>query len=80
MPRKTKREKILAEHRRIVTHTGTPSSSSYTFQTTGATEATTIKDTQELRVIQHDLIRTVILSIIAISVELGLYWKLNGTW
>jgi hypothetical protein len=76
MPKKTKREKILAEHRRNVSHTD-GSSSSYSFQIPQKQKEIIAGNTHELHVIQHDLMRTLILAAIAVCIELVLYWKLK---
>jgi len=69
MPKKTKREKIMAEHRR----------ETFVFRAPQKDTTTPLPaDTEELKVIKHDLAWTIILAVVAIGIELGIYWKLNG--
>ncbi len=87
MPKKSKREKMLADIRRrarqeyvasaqapeqITTHT-------HTFKFAPAVSAktnpvTSASDTAELTAIKRDLTKTVVLALIAIGAELALYW------
>lgn len=67
MPKKSKREKMLADTRRS------------TFQFVASpilkqSESHEIADTSELTAIKKDLVKTVILATIAIAAELVLYW------
>ena len=67
MPKKSKREKILADSRRP------------TFQFVASpilkqSAPQTLADTGELTAIKKDLVKTVILATIAIAAELVLYW------
>lgn len=85
MPKKTKREKIIAEYRRKIQLTRASSSTSpspvhsYTFQplTANTTMHQTVPmgETTDLTTIRKDLIKTLLLAVAAISVEIGLYWK-----
>jgi hypothetical protein len=80
MPKKTKRQKILAERRRVVTQTESIPSSSFSYQVTETPIVSTSGDVTELAIIQHDLVRTIIFAFIAIAIEVGIYWKINGMW
>jgi hypothetical protein len=79
MPKKTKKEKILAEQRR---HSPLPSISQNAFAFRVAQKDTIQPqpNTEELTVIRHDLIRTIILALVAVGIELGIYTKMNGKW
>lgn len=91
MPKKTKREKIQAEKRRHLSYvaSSTPlsqnkpativSPQTFTFQTSDTTPAyhDVASDRQELTIIRHDLLKTIILAIIAIGIELGIYWYIT---
>lgn len=83
MPKKTRKEKILAKlHRQHSTvaplvyqaeeKTTAPA---YVFQSSGAASVANTLDTQELVFIKRDLLRTVVLSLVAIGVEILLYLK-----
>ncbi|HUD20374.1 MAG TPA: hypothetical protein VMR81_08075 [Patescibacteria group bacterium] len=91
MPKKTRREKILAEQRRkapapgrsfapATTQSTTLAPGTFSFQASPhiSSERVEKPDTQELSVIQHDLTKTIILAAIAIGLELGAYWMLHG--
>jgi hypothetical protein len=95
MPKKTKKEKILAEARRIVRHHEsiqsleiTPktanvveSKNPYTFSP-GSVRMTNAKisaaDISEFSIIRKDLIKTVILTVAAVFLELVIYWQFRG--
>jgi len=93
MPKKTKKQKILAEQRRHTTLTlpsNTPSvhlpeanipTPAFRFQVPQAPAKSieNIDDRKELAVIQKDLTKTLILALIAILIELGVYRMLRGT-
>jgi hypothetical protein len=89
MPKKTKKQKILAEKRRHVSHqtsshpmissapTTSTSPSVFSFQASAHKPSNNSNDqgSTELSVIRHDLFKTIMLAIAAISIELVLYWK-----
>jgi hypothetical protein len=85
MPKKTKREKMLADKRHsfiqpLEIHSSIPAGSvpSSTFQfraTTTKTHAHVQTNTQELRAIQFDITKTIILAGIALAVEFAVYWQ-----
>jgi len=92
MPKRTRREKLLAQARRR-TVTPVPLSSqdaplnspeqqhTFSFQVTQTPiQKDLSKETnaEELPIIQHDLIKTVILAICAIGIELTIYTLLRG--
>jgi hypothetical protein len=90
MPKKTKKEKILAKQRRLVSPSVVSSSAStpienqpvkstFTFNAShsGTTRKLTNDDAIELGVIKHDLAKTLIIASIAIAFELSVYWLLN---
>jgi hypothetical protein len=93
MPKKTKRQKILARQRRHVLSslsTVTPSaqlpktddaSQTFSFQLSPppVKSVTTADDLEELTVIKRDLTKTLILAVIAVVIELGVYRMLHGT-
>ena len=92
MPKKSKREKMLADIRRRVRTehvlTATPLASpirehSSTFRFTMPTspkqqEPRATTETSELTAIKKDLTKTTILAVIAIAAELTLYWFGKG--
>jgi len=92
MPKKTKRQKILAELRRHTTLTQTANAPSvpvpethtpspvFRFQGSHAPAKSvdTAYDREELAVIQKDLTKTLIFALIAIVIELGVYRMLRG--
>jgi hypothetical protein len=91
MPKKTRKEKLLAQTRRhvapsFVSQSATPVAdttvvSSSVFQFTAKTSKKTQQmiadDTTELAVIKTDLAKTLILAVLAIGVEIGIYWVLR---
>jgi len=92
MPKRTRREKLLAQARRRIV-TPIPLSSQdvplnspeqqHTFsfqvaQTTIRKDPLKEANAEELPIIQHDLIKTVILAICAIGIELTIYTLLRG--
>ncbi len=91
MPKKTRREKILAEQRRkapspersfpsVTAQNAIQTPGTFSFQASPHLIPRHIEepDTHELSVIQHDLTKTVILAAIAIFIELGAYMMLHG--
>ena len=85
MPKKTRKEKLRADvrHKSFALPMSEPPSSlspilPATFQfrsarpTTGRNEP---EDAQELGAIRSDLTRTIVLALIAFSIELSLYWR-----
>ena len=85
MPKKTKRQKILAEQRRHIPSVQIPGtiapSPEFHFQESHA-PAKSVENTddrEDLTVIQKDLTKTLILAAIAIIIELGVYRMLRGT-
>jgi hypothetical protein len=87
MPKKTKREKIIAEQRR---HSVSPSHSfehrdtqeptrpAFAFRASSNDTASSQSNTEELTIIRHDLLRTIIFALIAVGIELSIYWKISG--
>lgn len=89
MPKKSKREKIIAEQKRK-RHTLTPvtpqvfmdsavqQASIFKFQLNKKHIAPPVEkiysDQTELTAIKHDLTKTLILAFVAVSIELALYW------
>lgn len=87
MPKKTKREKIIAELRRHSTSPSHPLEHrdiaepvrpAFAFQASAKNTASLQSNTEELTVIRHDLLRTIILALIAVGIELSIYWKISG--
>jgi hypothetical protein len=85
MPKKTKRQKILARQRRHIQLTPssvTPTvSATFRFQESHAPvkPIETVDDREELDVIRKDLTKTLILAVIAVVIELGVHSMLHGT-
>jgi hypothetical protein len=90
MPKKTRKEKVLAQQRRTSSYTPPVSSghipsgdhiisTSYQFRATHVDKVQEIKqeDMMELTAIKRDLTKTLTLAIIAIGVEFYLYWLLQ---
>jgi hypothetical protein len=77
MPKKTKREKLLAQQRRYAA-AASSLSSGFSFSVSERPTGQTETYTEELTVIRHDLVRTIIFACIAVLVEFGIYWKING--
>jgi hypothetical protein len=79
MPKKTKRQKILARERR---HIPLPTSSPVAFHfqepATPSSPIVPSGDREELIFIKKDLTKTLILALIAICIELGVYRMLRG--
>jgi hypothetical protein len=69
MPKKTKKEKLMAEKRRPT----------YEYKNPHVTETSIQKtdDMIELTAIKTDLVKTLILASIAIGIELTIYWLLH---
>lgn len=91
MPKRTRKEKFLAERRRLTAtpvaahadSSGSPSTtpaSTFQFQAVQVKKArlSEAEDTAELSVITRDLGKTLILAVIAIAVEVFIYWLLHG--
>jgi hypothetical protein len=92
MPKKTKRQKILAQLRRhrqltpssvipsVQNRESDPPVSPFHFQVTQTPgkPVENVDDKEELIVIKKDLTKTLILALIAIVIELGLYRMLRG--
>jgi hypothetical protein len=87
MPKKTKREKIIAELRRRNQSPSRPfeprdavqaPSSAFAFRASSKDTVGAQSNTEELTVIRHDLIRTIIFALVAVGIELGIYWKISG--
>jgi hypothetical protein len=76
MPKKTKREKMIAELRR---HSLSPQVAHpvFAFQSSAKNTASLQSNIEELTIIRHDLIRTIILALIAVGIELTIYWKIS---
>mgnify|MGYP001566810278 CR=1 FL=1 len=83
MPKKTRREKIIADYRnklRLIHDVHLPSvSATVSFQPTThqplPKHSTTFAlDPKEFSAIRRDLVKTVLLATIAIAAEFGLYW------
>lgn len=72
MPKKTKREKLLADHRKVHLPFSPQSPFQFTAQTFVPISAIQIQRTAsgDLNVIQKDLLKTVILAVIAIFSEI----------
>ncbi len=92
MPKKTKKQKILAERRRknitplisyslqtnkISEPTVQPAFSFQPSQQIHHSQPQVETDTTELPVIKHDLMKTLILAFIAFSIEIGIYWQIH---
>jgi hypothetical protein len=85
MPKKTKREKMLADRRHSFVQpleinpsipAGSSPSSAFQFRaTTAKTHAHAHTDTQELRAIQLDITKTIILAVAALAIEFAVYWQ-----
>jgi hypothetical protein len=79
MPKKTRKEKLLAQKRRMSSPTPiSPIVSPFQYQSTQSAkkQQTALVDTQELKTIKTDLAKTIILAIVAISMEVGMYYWL----
>ncbi|MFZ5844908.1 MAG: hypothetical protein ACOY0S_00375 [Patescibacteria group bacterium] len=84
MPKKTRKEKIIAEyHRRLATLQPKSTPDNVTSIPLPARASTTFRPTLEtvvypqLTVIKKDLIKTLVLSAVAITVELILSWRFS---
>jgi hypothetical protein len=93
MPKKSKKEKIIAEQKRkLFTRTILPSPvdgysavqqpTVFQFQLKNKTHTSTgdtvYRDKTELITIKHDLTKTVTLALIALGIEVALYWFSRG--
>lgn len=96
MPKKTRKEKILSEARRIIQQSQNSQNIrtsesdkqmiserklpyNYQVRTSQSVSNTLIKtDEKEFTVIKRDLIKTVMLTITAIVIELVLYWRIGA--
>ena len=91
MPKKTRKQKIRAEHRHSVFIPAVPAPSStasvgktlqraYEFQASNPKkqELRTVQQHQELVAIRSDVTRTLILAAAALTIELIIYWQLRG--
>jgi len=92
MPKKTKKQKLLAELRR---HSAIPpapvappnelkqTTQPVTFRlqevSTPMKRAQMISDSEELTIIKKDLMKTIVLAMVAITIELGVHSLLRGT-
>ena len=90
MPKKTRKEKLLAQQRRQVTKpsfsppsnpvVSTQASAMPSFQYNATVQSkinhTTAIDTQELQTIKTDLLKTILFAMLAIGTEIGIYWQL----
>ena len=93
MPKKTKKQKILAQQRRrttLIQHSDTSSvhlpenntpSATFSFHGSHAPvrSVENTENREELIIIRKDLNKTIILALIAITIELGVYSMLRGT-
>jgi hypothetical protein len=79
MPKKTRREKILAEQHRKIHEFVVPSSTPlYAFQpTSGSVQQVSQVEAAEYRATKIDLVKTLLLAAAAISVELLIYLKIG---
>ncbi len=78
MPKKTKRQKLLADNRRHQSNVSVETSSPVSFQfkaTVGSVKPHTPENTQELIAVRNDITKTIILAALAIGAELIVYWK-----
>lgn len=78
MPKKTKRQKILADQRRQQTTISLETSSpvSFQFQSIPAkTKSPATENDSELIAVRADIMKTLFLAGIAIGVELIVYWR-----
>jgi hypothetical protein len=89
MPKKTRRQKILAKKRRHFLSAVTPNSQPIQTPSPTATfhfnvshepikSVSSADDREELTVIKKDLTKTLVFALIAVAIELGLYRMLNG--
>ncbi|OGG08968.1 hypothetical protein A2154_05210 [Candidatus Gottesmanbacteria bacterium RBG_16_43_7] len=96
MPKKTKRQKILAEARRIINQTKStadisPDPSQYstrihnpemTYSVPTAAPrlpvAPVVSPVTDFKAVQTGIIKTITLAIVAVLIELILYWRING--
>ena len=92
MPKKTKREKLLADKHRHMSLSSPSYSSispspavnvqsqtfSYHASEMKVSQKAVKEDNVELSIIRHDLLKTIILAIIAIGIELGTYWYIRA--
>src|SRR5688572_30372415 len=93
MPKKSKKEKIIAEQKRrlhphnpvtpqVLMDSAVQQSPTFKFQLNKKhiipSVETTYSDQTELTAIKHDLTKTLILAFVAVSAELALYWLGRG--
>jgi len=79
MPKKTRKEKMLAARHRQQSTIAPSLVPTYVFESPrSAQTVAVIRDTEELVFIKRDLMRTVFLSMVAIGVEIVLYLSLGG--
>lgn len=79
MPTKTKKEKLLAQQRRksipIVTNSTFLSISLVQLPTIAITrEKSDMTHAEDLSLVRHDVVKTILLGLVAISIELVMYW------
>lgn len=79
MPKKTRREKILAElHRKTYEPLIASSAPQYAYQAVPTQpQSVTLEYVTEYRAIKIDLLKTLVLASIAIGVEVMLYFKIG---
>lgn len=74
MPKKTKKEKLLAQRHRLNGQRSTPVTFSlHLSQPVKTKEALLLHS--EITAIYHDLQKTILLTVCAIAIELVLYWR-----
>ncbi len=78
MPKKTKKQKILADQRRQQTHVHLETSSPVSFQfqlTPTKPKYEAPQNDAELTAVRADITKTIGLAILAIAIELVVYWR-----
>ena len=84
MPKKTKKQKMLADRRHDQQPLDMPPVLSFQFQPGQTQKQTqtptkTPEDVSELAAVRADLIKTIILAVLAVGIELSVYWRFFRT-
>jgi len=75
MPKKTREQKIRAQRRHQTHILASPTAVTFEFRPTNQSISRNSEDIQELATIRIDLMRTIVLAAIAITIELVVYWS-----
>lgn len=79
MPKKTKKQKLRAEERHHDVSTESVAPVVFNFRAEPQNDSKNIEEVHELAAIRSDLTRTIVLAIMAISIELVVYWRFFST-